>query len=85
MWKHTFFHWNLTGIDGASIVEKLVEKHDQEQIYDAQNHEFVNAFKSGIIDPTKVVRTALESAASIASLLVTTEAALVEKPHVGNS
>ncbi len=84
MWKHTFFHWNLTGIDCASIVEKLVEKHDQEQIYDAQNHEFVNAFKSGIIDPTKVVRTALESAASIASLLVTTEAALVEKPHVGN-
>lgn len=78
------------GIDGASIVEKLIEKHDAEQIYDAQNHEFVNAFKSGIIDPTKVVRTALESAASIASLLVTTEAALVEKlqpkkPHGGHS
>ncbi len=69
------------GIDGASIIEKLVEKQDVEQIYDAQNHEFVNAFKNGIIDPTKVVRTALESAASIASLLVTTEAALVDKPQ----
>lgn len=69
------------GIDGASIVEKLVEKNDREQIYDAQNHEFVNAFKAGIIDPTKVVRTALESAASIAALLVTTEAALVERPQ----
>jgi chaperonin GroEL len=67
------------GIDGASIVEKLIEKGDIEQIYDAQNHGFVNAFKSGIIDPTKVVRTALETAASIAGLLVTTEAALVEK------
>jgi chaperonin GroEL len=67
------------GIDGASIVEKLIEKGDIEQIYDAQNHGFVNAFKSGIIDPTKVVRTALEIAASIAGLLVTTEAALVEK------
>lgn len=69
------------GIDGASIVEKLIEKDDSEQIYDAQHHEFVNAFKAGIIDPTKVVRTALESAASIAGLLVTTEAALVEKPQ----
>ncbi len=69
------------GIDGASVVEKLIEKCDSEQIYDAQNHEFVNAFKAGIIDPTKVVRTALESAASIAGLLVTTEAALVEKPQ----
>lgn len=78
------------GLDGASIVEKLLEKHDSEQIYDAQNHEFVNAFKVGIIDPTKVVRTALESAASIASLLVTTEGALVEKadakkPHAGHN
>jgi len=69
------------GIDGASIVEKLIEKGDDKQIYDAQNHEFVNAFTAGIIDPTKVVRTALESAASIAGLLVTTEAALVEKPQ----
>ena len=69
------------GIDGASIVEKLVEIYDIEQIYDAQNHEFVNAFKSGIIDPTKVVRTALESAASIAGVLVTTECAVVSKPQ----
>jgi len=69
------------GIDGASIVEKLIEKGDIEQIYDAQNHGFVNAFKAGIIDPTKVVRTALEVAASIAGLVVTTEAALVDKPQ----
>jgi len=69
------------GIDGASIVEKLIEKGDLEQIYDAQNHGFVNAFKAGIIDPTKVVRTALEVAASIAGLVVTTEAALVDKPQ----
>jgi chaperonin GroEL len=73
------------GIDGASIVEKLIEKGDDKQIYDAQNHEFVNAFSAGIIDPTKVVRTALESAASIAGLLVTTEAALVERPQAKKS
>ena len=42
------------GIDGASIVEKLLEQNDAKQIYDAQNHEFVDAFKSGIIDPTKL-------------------------------
>jgi chaperonin GroEL len=69
------------GIAGASVIEKLLEKNDLEQIYDARNHSYVNAFQAGIIDPTKVVRTALESAASIASLLVTTEAAIVIKPQ----
>lgn len=67
------------GINGALIVDKLMEKNDPYHIYDAQDNQFVNAFQKGIIDPTKVVRTALESAASVASVLVTTEGAIVEK------
>ncbi len=72
------------GVDASIIVEKLIEKSAQHKnshtgIFDAQKCEFVDAFDSGIIDPTKVVRSALESAASIAALLVITEAVVVEK------
>ena len=67
------------GANGALIIDQLLEKGDHNQIYDAQSNQFVDAFKSGIIDPTKVVRTALESAASVAGVLVTTEGAIVEK------
>jgi chaperonin GroEL len=69
------------GIEGFSIIEKLLDKGNLEEIYDAHSHSYVNAFAAGIIDPTKVVRTAIESAASIASLLVTTEVAIVNKPQ----
>ncbi len=68
------------GLEGALIVEKLLEKNDTNMIYDAQNHQVVEAFKEGIVDPTKVVRSALQSAVSVASLLVTTEATIVEVP-----
>ncbi len=67
------------GLEGASTIEKLLENNNTQQIFDAQTHQFVDAFKAGIIDPTKVVRIALESAASVAGLLVTTEGAIVEK------
>jgi chaperonin GroEL len=68
------------GGDGSIVAGKLVEKNDHEWGYDAQNDTYVNMFKAGIIDPTKVVRTALQDAASVAGLLITTEAMVAEKP-----
>ncbi len=68
------------GLESALIVEKLLEHNKSTMTYDAQNHEVVNAFKKGIVDPTKVVRNALQSAASVASLLVTTEATVCDTP-----
>ena len=68
------------GLEGALIVEKLSEQNKTNMVYDAQNHKLVDAFEEGIVDPTKVVRNALQSAASVASLLVTTEATVVEVP-----
>ena len=60
---------------------KLLESSDTNFGYDAQNGEYVDLVQKGIIDPTKVVRTALVDAASIASLMVTTEAMGVELPE----
>ena len=68
------------GGDGSIIAGKLVDKNDPEYGYDAQNDKFVNMFQAGIIDPAKVVRTALQDAASVAGLLITTEAMIAEKP-----
>jgi len=68
------------GGDGSIVVGKLTEKNDPEWGYDAQNDQYVNMFQAGIIDPTKVVRTALQDAASVAGLLITTEAMVAEKP-----
>jgi chaperonin GroEL len=68
------------GVDGSVIVGKLLEKNKPSQGYDAQNEEYVDMFAKGIIDPVKVVRTALQDAASIAGLLVTTEAMVADKP-----
>jgi chaperonin GroEL len=70
-----------SGHDGAVVVGKLVEKGDTDWGFDAQNENYVDMFKAGIIDPTKVVRTALQDAASVAGLLVTTEAMVAEKPE----
>ena len=68
-----------TGADGAVIVGKLLDKGDDNHGFDAQSGTYVNMIKAGIIDPTKVVRLALQGAASIAGLLVTTEAMVAEK------
>jgi chaperonin GroEL len=68
------------GGDGSIIVGKLSEKNDFNYGYDAQNDQYVDMFKAGIVDPTKVVRTALQDAASVAGLLITTEAMIAEKP-----
>jgi chaperonin GroEL len=69
------------GEDGAVISGKVLEKDDYNWGFDAQSGEFKDMVKAGIIDPTKVVRTALQDAASVAGLLVTTEAMIAEKPE----
>ena len=68
------------GGDGAVVIGKLLESGDYGYGYDAQTGEYADLFKKGIIDPTKVVRTALQDAASIAGLLITTEAMVAELP-----
>jgi chaperonin GroEL len=69
------------GTDGSIVIGKLLESNDASYGFDAQSGEFVNMLKAGIIDPTKVVRLALQDAASVAGLLVTTEAMVAEKPE----
>jgi chaperonin GroEL len=68
------------GVDGSVVVGKILEKPEYGYGYDAQKDEYGDLFKLGIIDPTKVVRTALQDAASVAGLLITTEAMVAEKP-----
>ena len=68
------------GVDGSVIVGKLLEGKKGSNGYDAQSEEYCDMIQKGIIDPTKVVRTALQDAASIASLLITTEAMIADKP-----
>jgi chaperonin GroEL len=69
------------GEEAAVVAGKLLEKGDKNIGYDAQNGEYVNMFEKGIIDPTKVVRSALQGASSIAGLLITTEAMIADKPE----
>src|ERR1700740_3405840 len=69
------------GTEGSVVVGKLLDKNDLNYGYDAQTGEYVDMVKAGIIDPTKVVRLALQNAASVAGLLVTTEAMVAEKPE----
>ncbi len=68
------------GFDGSVIVGKLLEQADTNHGFNAQTGEYGDMFKFGVIDPTKVVRAALQDAASIAGLLITTEAMIGEKP-----
>ena len=68
------------GEDGSIIVGNILEKDQYGFGFDAQNGEYVNLVSKGIIDPTKVVRAALQNAASIAGLLITTEAMVAERP-----
>ena len=69
------------GVDGSVVVGKLLEQKKKTHGYDAQSEEYCDMFAKGIIDPVKVVRTALQDAASIAGLLVTTEAMIADKPE----
>ena len=69
------------GQDGAVISGKVLENGDYNWGFDAQSGEFKDMVKAGIIDPTKVVRTALQDAASVSSLLITTEAMIADKPE----
>jgi len=68
------------GVDGAVVAGKLLEQNNRSFGFDAQLGTYGDLVKGGIIDPTKVVRTALQDAASIAGLLITTEAMIAEKP-----
>jgi chaperonin GroEL len=68
------------GAEGSIVVGKILENKSETFGYDAQNDEYVDLVDKGIIDPTKVVRTALQDAASVAGLLVTTEAMVAELP-----
>ena len=67
------------GIDPSVIVNKITENKDVNFGFDAQNNQYVDMLKAGIIDPVKVVRSALQNAASVSGLLITTEAMIVEK------
>ncbi len=73
------------GFDGAVVAGKLLEQKDTDFGFDAQEGKYTNLVKAGIIDPTKVVRTALQDAASVAGLLITTEAMVAEKPEPAGS
>jgi chaperonin GroEL len=68
------------GFDGAVVAGKLLEQKDLDYGFNAQTEKYENLVKSGVIDPTKVVRTALQDAASVAGLLITTEAAVTDLP-----
>jgi chaperonin GroEL len=69
-----------SGVEGSIVVGKILENKSETFGFDAQNEEYVDMIDKGIVDPAKVVRTALQDAASIAGLLVTTEAMVAEMP-----
>jgi len=71
------------GAEGSVIVGKLLDQDEANHGFDAQNGTYVDMVKAGIIDPTKVVRLALQGAASVAGLLITTEAMIADKPQAG--
>ncbi|HTO40161.1 MAG TPA: chaperonin GroEL [Rhizomicrobium sp.] len=68
------------GVEASIIVGKLLEQKSATFGYDAQNEKYVDFIDAGIVDPTKVVRTALQNAASVAALLITTEAMIADRP-----
>ncbi len=69
------------GNDGSIVVGKILESSDSAFGFNAQTNEYGDMFKFGVIDPTKVVRTALQDAASVAGLMITTEAMVADKPE----
>jgi chaperonin GroEL len=68
------------GVDGAVVAGKVRESKDKNFGFNAQTEEYGDMFKFGVIDPAKVTRTALEDAASVASLLITTECMIADRP-----
>ncbi len=69
------------GVDGAVVAGKLMESNDTNFGYNAQTGEYTDMIKAGIVDPTEVVRTALQDAASVAGLLITTESMVTDAPQ----
>ena len=69
------------GTDGSIVIGKLLDQKNVNWGYDAQTGTYTDMVKAGIIDPTKVVRAALQDAASVAGLLITTEAMVAERPE----
>ena len=69
------------GHEGSIVVQRVKESKDVNFGFNADSEEFGDLIKAGVVDPTKVVRTALENAASVAGLLLMTEATIVEKPE----
>ncbi|MHA1541100.1 MAG: chaperonin GroEL [Alphaproteobacteria bacterium] len=69
------------GVDGAVVVSKVLENSDANFGYDAQKEVYTDMVKAGIIDPTKVVRSALQDASSVSAVLITTEAVIVDEPE----
>jgi chaperonin GroEL len=73
------------GLEGSVIVEKVKAATPNTRGFDAETNEFVDMMRAGIIDPTKVERVALQHAASIASLMLTTEALVTEVPEAATA
>ncbi|QJP12437.1 chaperonin GroEL [Starkeya sp. ORNL1] len=73
------------GEDGSLIVGKILEKDTYAYGFNAQTGEYVDMFKAGVIDPAKVLRSSIQNAASVASLLITTEAMIAEVPKKGSA
>ena len=69
-----------SGVEGSIVIGKILENKSETFGFDAQNEEYVDLIEKGIIDPAKVVRAALQDAASVAGLLITTEAMVAELP-----
>ena len=69
------------GVEGSIVVSKVLGSTKANHGFDAQNEKYLDMVAAGIVDPTKVVRTALQDASSIASLLITTEAMVADKPE----
>jgi chaperonin GroEL len=72
------------GVDGGIVVGKILESNKNNYGFDAQAETYTDLVKAGIVDPTKMVRSALQNAASVAGLLITTEALVAEKPEKNN-
>ena len=69
------------GVEASIVVGKLLEQKSMTYGFDAQEEKYVDLVEAGIVDPTKVVRTALQDAASVAALLITTEAMVADRPR----
>jgi chaperonin GroEL len=69
-----------SGVEGSIVVGKVLENKSQSYGFDAQTEQYVDMLNAGIVDPAKVVRVALQDAASIAGLMITTEAMIADRP-----